>query len=419
MYLDEFHCVIWGNEPAGLWLLARLAAGVGEDGKPPAVAWLRTGPPSRPIPIPISAAAGFGIETGKTWHLEVVTPRHNLEWRRATIEAAFPGLPDALWQQATLTAPRPKDLSVEARALQKHPELLAYAMGVWKALGRTPELRPEVMLWSSLLATELGTWDPAAGLPPNVAVIDADTETNELEEVKMVAQGALSLKFRDLKPIVARRWVVNSPYRVFRRMSRATDALVRFLTTLEGSDGHRSLYRLDVEAERAAVPFPVPPTTVAFDTELIPDWDTEIWPFDLKRTEDGACLGLLASAPPSAPLDAVLDRFRSGLRRLNRLFPFLSGSLRSLSSPLSLETCYDDESRSAAAAALERDAIELYAQTSLHTTTRHKSLSVLFPSLHCALPYPVGPLTAARPLVSEILGKPKARADATAAPPPT
>lgn len=425
MYLDEFHCVVVGNEPAGLWLLKRLAGAMGENGKPLPCAWIRLAGPRAPVPFPTAAAAELGIELGTPWHAELVTRRRNLVWSRAGLQAAFPGLPEDLWEKkpSALAAPRGGGLNAHRKALQKHPELLGFATGLWKALGRTPQLQPEMLLWSALTALEMGTWSPEAALPDTVTIVDGSEWENPLEELKTVSNGALSLKFRDLKPIVARHWVLNTPYGSFRRLSSESDALKKLLTTEEEVGANRALYRLRIEAESRAVPPIVPPLAISFDADSIPDWDTEVWPFfHSPGVNGGTFLDLIASAPPGAPpgapLEAVLDRFRTGLKGLNRLFPFLPHSIRTLSVPLNVETCSDDESRSAVAQYLEQTAVELYANTSLHTATRHKSLTVLFPSLHCGLPYPLGPLSAARRLASDIIGKPKDKSKSRETQPP-
>lgn len=423
MYLDEFHCVVVGNEPAGLWLLRRLAGATDESGKPLQCAWIRMTPDPQAIPIPTCAAPEFGISLTGPWHAELVTRRRNLEWKPDAIQAAFPGLPKALWEKP-VSGPgflaRPGALGAHRKALEKHPELLSFASGIWKALGRTPHLQPEVLLWSSLLATELGLWTPTDGLGENLTVIRASEWENPLEETKSAPQGSLSLKFRDLKPIVARHWVLNLPFRSFRRLSAKSDGLSRWLTTDAEVGANRALYRFRIKAEGTAIPAAVPPMAVAFDAEVIPDWDTELWPFRVDRDGETAWIELTASAPPGVPLDAVLDRFRDGMRSLGRLFPFLESSVQSFSAPLSLDSCYDEEARAGVAQALEDQSIELYANTSLHAVTRHKSLTALFPSLHCGLPYPLGPLSVARRVATEILGKPKAREAASAAPaPPT
>jgi hypothetical protein len=411
VYLDEFHCVVVGNEPAGLWLLKRLSGAVGEDGKPLQCAWLRLSTPLRSFAFPTAAASEFGLTFTDVWHAELVTRRRNLEWRTEALRTAFPQAPHSIWEkpaQGSVLGVKGGQLSAHRKALEKHPELLGFAGGLWKGLGRTPYLQPEVMLWSTLLATELSTWRPDQEVPENVVVLEASEWDNPLEELKALTQGALSLKFRDLKPIVARHWVLNLPFQSFARLSSQSDALSKLLTTEREVGANRSLYRLEIQAEPNAVPGAVPPLAVAFDAESIPDWDTEVWPFETKRA-DGTTLELIASAPPGAPVEAVLDRFRAGLGRLNRLFPFLAEKLRAYSVPLWLESCHGEEARAQAERSLEENATELYAHTSLHTATRHKSLTALFPSLHCGVPYPLGPLSAARRVASDILGKPKAK----------
>ncbi len=423
MYLDEFHCVVVGAEPAGLWLLKRLAGATDENGKPLQCAWIRHEAAPLVTPIATIAAKEFGLTVGEPWHAELVTRRRNLVWKQSAIETAFPGLPDSLWERPGpgFALARPGALSAHRKALEKHPELLGFASGLWKALGRTPQLQPEVVLWSTLLATELALWDPGAEVPEGVTVIEASEFANPLEEVKSVSQGSLSLKFKEMKPIVAKHWVLNLPFHSFSRLSAQSDGLSRLLTTEFEVAANRTLYRFQLEAAGSAVPLAVPPLAVAFDAETIPDWDTEIWPFRLDRYDDTVLLELVASAPPGVPLDAVLERFRGGMRSLGRLFPFLPGAVRAFSAPLSLESCYDEAARNAVSLSLEQSSIELYAHTSLHTATRHKSLSALFPSVYCSLPYPLGPLVAAQRLVPELLGKPKKKveAPAEASPPPT
>ncbi len=423
MYLDEFHCVVVGNEPAGLWLLKRLAGATDETGKPLHCAWVRLPTPSEPVAIPTVATAEFGIELKDAWHAELVTKRRNLEWRPEAIQAAFPGLSETLWEKpvaGTGFSVRPGRLGAHRKAIERHPDLLSFATGMWKALGRTPHLQPDVLLWSTLLATELATWTPTDGLPGNLSIIEACERDNPLEEAKSGERGALSLKFRNMKPIVARHWVLNLPFQAFARLSSQSDALSKWLTTNAEAAANRTLYRFRFKAAEAAVSLAAPPLVVAFDAEVIPDWDTELWPFRVERAGGIATVELTASAPTGVPLDAVLERFRGGMKSLGRLFPFLPTSVQSFSVPLSLDSCYDEAARFSVSRQLEQESIELYANTSLHTVTRHKSLTALFPSVHCGLPYPLGPLTAAKRVVADILGKPKkkeAKLEAETAPP--
>ncbi len=420
MYLDEFHCVVVGNEPAGLWLLKRLAGATGEDGKPIKCAWLRLSGDPQAIAIPAFAATEFDIPLASLWHPELVTRRRNLEWSQRSIQAAFAGLPEILWEKPVAGSGfsmRPGALQAHRKALEKHPELLGFASGIWKALGRTPQLQPEALLWSALLATDLGLWNPTDTLPDCVSQLEANERENPLEEAKSLAAGGLSLKFQGLTPIVSRHWVLNLPYRAFALLSSQSDALSKWLTADEKAGAHRSLYHFQVKAAGLVVPLAVPPLVVAFDAEVIPDWDTEIWPFRVVRANHSVTLEVTASAPPGVPLDAILDRFRGAMKTLTRLFPFLPGSVQSFSAPLSLESCYDQPARDSVAQSLDEDSIELYANTSLHTVTRHKSLTALFPSVQCGLPYPLGPLAAARRIALDILGKPKKNRRPDPAPP--
>lgn len=90
MALDEFQCVVLGDEPAGLWILRRLR----ELAPEARLGWVSYEQIPPPVCVPVSLARPFRLkELGPSWSAEIVTPSRTLPWSAEALRAAFPELP--------------------------------------------------------------------------------------------------------------------------------------------------------------------------------------------------------------------------------------------------------------------------------------------------------------------------------------
>jgi hypothetical protein len=171
-----------------------------------------------------------------------------------------------------------------------------------------------------------------------------------------------------------------------------------------------SRYPLDLHLEPEALPCPVRPVSILLDSETIPDLLREAWPFQWRSSGLEKQLRLWVSAPSGASLEYLLDGFSEGMRRLERIFPFLPEHTLSIRPSLGMEECGSEASRTASLKRLEREAIERHRFSSLRTETRNPGVSLLLSSLHCHLPYPLGPLLGAKRSLEEITVRTQRRA---------
>jgi hypothetical protein len=407
---DEFRCVVVGNEPAGLWLLAQMEKAYLERGEEPRLGWISLGVDPAPVAIASSLGAGFGIAPGAAWSAEIVTPRQALPWTREKVAATFPMLPplDSTRDPIeSLTHPTSIELTAIRAAIAKNPELIGHAQGLWKALGRTQLMLPETVVHYSRFLTQLQWWSPERDLSPQIARITLDPTQNTLETFAFRRNGGFAMNFRQYGEVSSTRWIFNSDLRTLMHLVGRQRQFVSMLNLNTDPSTLQALYPLRLQVEADAIPSPVSPLTLYFDTELIPDPQTEIWPLTLRSQAPLRELTVWASAPGMVSLEAVLEALGGGLQRVQKLFPFLSQKLVQLSVPLGMETCFEVEQRRAVADQLCLDSQEQYRATGFYTATRNAALSLLLPYMGCHLPYPIGGLVTARKLLAEIVPKKK------------
>jgi hypothetical protein len=228
---------------------------------------------------------------------------------------------------------------------------------------------------------------------------------NPIEEVECLSNGAISLKFRNQAPIVSRHWVLNLNVHQLARLTAASPEFKKLVSGATEMGAATAQYALRLRVENDGIPCPVRPLSVFFDTDSIPDIDTEIWPIQLFQRSEEKELILWATGPGQASLEMILERFRHGMMRLNHLFPFLSSLVIAQSLPLEMESCASPAARSAALENLETSRIEIYQLTTSQIATRQRGLSAILPFVNCHLPYPLGPLQAAQRLLVELVPK--------------
>lgn len=402
---EEFHYIFLGEEPAGLWLASRLHELHATVGLPARIGVIGFGHPVS-VFFPKSLAHGFGIEPGPVWSPEIVSPERTFRWEKEKLLSTFPVLQESAFDPAAdlgAASSAPLQLDLVRAALRRHPDLLSLASGIWKFLGRARCLQAESLVRSALLCTELFEWTAVDELPDTVERISVDLWETRLESARAMGSRRIEIKFENRDPIRAQKCFLNLSFRALERISGSRRHLWDAILCDRSLRSPETLYSLGATLDAKGIPGNVRPLTVWLDSEEIPDFTTEIWPLRVSSPpEGGRKVELWASGPNEPSVDAVLDQFRQGVKRLNRLFPYFSRSLQGLTVPLSVETCHGEELRNAVEETIDATAVETYRLTSFQTTTRWKSLEGLFPFLSCHLPYPVGPLIAARHWLREL-----------------
>ncbi len=413
MAFDEFGCVVLGNEPAGLWLLSELErqyAAVGEEAR---LGWVSLGGDPAPVCLPTELGKSFGVSPTATWSTEILTPRMNIPWTAKSVSDRFPELPAADMSlnanrdlAAALAQPTAPELAAIRTAIAKHPQLIGHAQGLWKAFGRTQHVLPESAVHYARFLTQLQWWSPEKDLSPQIQRRNLST-ANGMESFKVRKPEGVSISFRDFGEITSRKWILNLDLRSLLTLCAQCPEFLQQLNLHWEPATLQALYPLRLRVEADAIPAPMPPMAVAFDTDLIPDPATEIWPMTLRNSAELRELTVWASAPGLVSLEAISERFREGLRRAQEIFPFLSRKLIQISMPLGMDSCFGEDERRSVCDALQESSMEVYHQTSFYTDTRATSISLLLPYLGCHLPYPIGNLLAARKIAAAMVPKRK------------
>lgn len=407
MALDEFDCIVLGDEPAGLWLLTELAKLSRSTGKAARLGLLSLGEEPRRVPFPARLASDFGIEVDRIWHAEVLTPTARFLWEEKTLEERFPFLSvhDLVSSPLRLAA-RDK---LAQKTILKHPDLFLFAKGIWKFLGRTSRLRPETILVSALMATDLCSWEPLLQLPEALEKFHVNPAENPIEEIRRVRSDLLLFKCREKEAWLTRKLVINCPLRQLTPFCSVSADLLRWLPVRANILSRSALFPLALAVENEVVPVPVQPLNFFFETTEVPDTEREVWPFEMFKEASTKTLTLWAQGPREIAPEFLAERFRQGVQQLQKLFPHLASGLKSLSLPLSAGDCLSEDRRSVYYDHLELSARESYAAISLEARTRLHPLRLLSPFVQCHLPYPLGPLQQAQKTLREFFLKQKSR----------
>lgn len=417
MPLDEFDCLVVGNDAAGLWLLAKLCESYKEKDLPtPRMAWVNLGSSARSF-LPMPVAETFAINPSETpWSAEIIVPGESFLWSQENLLKKFPNLPFDKFR-AALFKTGLSQYTLAHQTIKTYPELLSFASGLWKIFGRSQGPQPETVLTGALACTELFRWDPIKELPTTVETIPVNPTTTPVEEIRSLKQGTVSIKFKDAAPVLAKRVIFNAPLWQLGELFEGHHDFFHLLNIDESLFAKRAHYSLKITAEKNAIPCPLKPLSLYYDVEEIPDIETEVWPFFYEETETDKEITVWATGPREISLEALQERLRAGVGRMNRLFPFLSSSVRGFQVPLGTESCHSPEVRHDAMKTLEHHAIEIYAQSWLHIRSRLKNLFVLGPFVNCHYPYPWGQLQLAQKLLKELQPKPKKKTESPTATP--
>ena len=171
------------------------------------IAWISFSDSPERVSCSSRCGAPFGLSVGDPWSPELVTPRRSLPWEESSLTHLYPDWPARCLDPnpiQSLFEPRSQQLAASRHLLRAHPELLSYASGLWKFLGRTSHLQPEMLVLGSLLATELTWWDAASEVPPEITRIQLSPKKNPIDTVKMLRQEGIAIDFQDHGSIVSR-----------------------------------------------------------------------------------------------------------------------------------------------------------------------------------------------------------------------
>jgi len=403
-----------GDEPAGLWLLGRLHRMTQGKAR---LGWVSftTFPPATAIPQAVAQA--YDIALTETWSPEILIPGESFVWDERHLRARFPELAFEKLYAGALEPSR-AIFKLAGETLRRYPELLGFSQGLWKSFGRSSSPEPERALLGALLATRAGWWNPAATLDMAIKRVHLTLGMQVLENIRVLKQGLLALHLRNYEALVAKKIVFNFSRHDLTRLFGSAEAM-RLLNLDERLVADRALYPFRLIVDMKALPPGLSPLSVYFDTENIPDPDSELWPLWRRDGDEAAELTLWTTAGRQTSLEALQAKFREGMSRLNRLFPFLSRSIVEFKVPLGMETCFSPAARQAVTETLENEAEELYPLTWLQTAGKLKNLFVVGPFSQCHLSYPHGPLAAAETLLKQIVEKPKKGAEYERAEPTT
>lgn len=416
MERKEFRCVVLGDEPASLWLLERLATLSAQRGEPISLAWISLGRAEQRLCVPNGFGERFSLPIGQPWSSEVLCRDLPFSWDPVTIRERYPALPFADSEKEwfdMLVQPNEKIRKACRTAIESDSSLLNIAKAIWKRVGRTFRLAPEQFLIGALLCRRMSWWTPeAVGFEGERFRIDP--RTNPIENLHFERDGAMTLTFEGLPPIVGYEWILGSNIHDLELLCRKQPQLldIAFPAADFEAHSHSSLYPLHVKVASCAVSVAMRPLTLSFETDQFPEIDSELWPIDAAlglELETQRELVVWASAFQGLDLDNVLAQFRRGFAHLSKLLPYVPDRVAELSVPLDMNTCASDTLRDRVMNQLEAERIERYDLTRFHTQTRSKNVHALFPNLFCHLPYPVGPFIAAEQMLALLLGKPKTR----------
>jgi hypothetical protein len=410
--LEDFHCVVVGNEPAGLWLLSALDKSLREVGEVPRLAWVSLDTPLAQHAFPTSLSPFFGISPNAPWSCEIITPQETFSWSAKELKNRYGDfLPSVENSMESFLTPSAKDRMGIKDCIRRHPELVGLAQSLWTFLGRSTRLNVETLAHFSRFFVHLHWWTPEKDLPPSVQRIRLSPTDNLVEKISRKGAQAVAIDFLGLGAIEAQHWVFNLGVRAARVLSARSESFRSTLGTPAEMAKMRGLYPFTLRVETEAVPASAAPLNFLLDTCTIPDPATEVWPVTLGASADLRELTVWAESGAATSIEACLDGFQKAIRRLNHLFPFLA--LRTVQTPFSLgmDSCSSDAERKRVTELLLSTSHEIYPLTTSATQTRLHRVHSLSPQLGCHLPYPLGPLIKAKGLQREILRRKKKPAE--------
>ncbi len=398
----EFDCLVLGDDPAGLWALGELEKR--SHGK------LRLGyvsfePHLRPVALPTAIARRFDIPVTKTWSPEMVSPQAVLSWDPISAGSRFPELALLASHDGWLDSPSRLVRGLKG-AIQQNPDLIGFGRGLALAFGRTGKVSPE---WAALYAwlfTELCWWRPADALSKQIRVFHANPRENSIEKIAPMTKTKLgyAVQLQGYEPLFSQWVILNLPSTPLRTILQKEEVCENLgISFAQEPIPSKALFPLTLTLDPTVVPLNVRPVSVFFDSWEIPDPEAEILPFEISRTQDATRMTLWIHGARDFSLDSLLSQCRAAIGKMNRLFPFLSGSIRHIEPTLDLESCYSEDARRFAIETFEDSLVEIYDYCWLHSRLRLPRVERLGPLMNAHLPYPWGSLHTAREVVEPML----------------
>ena len=421
--MNDFDCIVLGNEPAGLWLLkefshraksnpkSKLAKSIVGSIK---LAWLQVGPPIAPIAVPTPVARAYRIGDPSTlqteFSAEFVTPKRVFTWDADHITRYVPEISSdfsSLFLKS-LNFPSHRESSSLRAALTAHPELLDVGKALWKKVGRGVDLTGEMLLWNALLCHRFVLWDAQHPLKnENNIEVSALSGTEEISNVSPNSDGRISIEFKSGLKFRAKTLILNSSVRILSRLCRSTPQLLEWSHSPQETLSGSVHYPLRMSLAPEVLPLSLSPLTFALKSDLLPEPDSEIWQLDFIRNTsiENSQVKLWVTDRYDFSLESLLEKFRIGLSHFYKVFPKAIKEISHYSFPLNMDTCYSESQRNHHLVELESEGIESYRLTRGMVSSEQRSLFTLMPYLNCSYPYPLGTLMAAESLLRELFGK--------------
>jgi hypothetical protein len=366
-----YDLVVIGDEPAGLWCLRRaqdIHDRLTRSRNPkiprfpkPALAWITYGK-SLPVALPTLVAKQFGLRTTQPWHLEIATPKRTFLWNKENIQQKFPEI--SLPSHAL--KPTSENLSALRYCLRVHPEILGFASGIWRFFGAAEPISPEGMIWTALLSHSLVWWEAKEKLD---FVDTEDCAEGTDPTLTRLADKNWKVEWQG-KSLIAKSVLWNPP-KLEPGVATSAEFPVSFLVDTD------------------ELPAKLPPIILYFDTEEIPEPQTEVWPFEIgvpKTAEDKkTLLRFWIREPMDTPREIIEKRYRAGLERVQQLFP---------------------HAKVQNAIVRENERRPRFSLSTFTTEDPIRARVFTLPiSYQCQFPYPMGTLKGARKVLREVLGR--------------
>ena len=400
MSWTEFDCVVVGDEVSALWLLRQFPElARKEKSSEIRLGWVRLNLQNRPLLVPHTMREKLGLEPKAPFSAEIRTPKRDILWSPETIKDRYGFTPPG-W--GPLGANEESQIRY---CFQKFPEVFDVGSILWSRMGRSGALSAERLVEAAFRMSEL-TWvtlDEVA--PPQTTVFHYLPSEAPLKKVARLKTGEISFEFADNQPLVSRTWILCPRFlEMMQWKSRGFD-LAGFLGVNVATPSHGYL-TFQMALEKEALSARQKNVCLWADADEIPDPETEVWSYDITREKAGETT-ITAEAPVAFPfdIDTALKQMRHSVQRFTRLVPWLPEKLKSLEFPLSLESCFREESRLEIELKLWQNVVERFPVSTLETRTRQPGLYLLPASHHSELPYPMGTWRGARDILVDRFGR--------------
>lgn len=410
----KFDLLVLGNEPAGLWLLREFTQlyphSLTEQKLPittPELGWLRLNKKIPSVLMSKPIAHHFGIEPHDFFSVEIASRDRLFRWSPEKVLSFFSDLPDSLTERflQSLAGPSGKERKAISLALIRQPDLLTYAQSLWKQIGRSRKVTPEMTIWAALQSLELFHFNPE-GLVSSLSHLQTYSlsEQQEWVSIEQTPEKLFKITLSSGPCLFTKSLVLNLTVNELLNLS-AKNPLLDWSQISKNILSRYFHYPLTLELENYRLPHNIQPVTIILDEEVLPEPDTEMWPLTLSSHLTGQAVTIWVTHRANFSYEGLTEALGKALGRFQHHFPEALKNLKHISIPLGVESCHGDEQRQSIIKQIEIDAKELYGVSLLHVQTRKKGLYSLLPALRCDLPYPLGTLQGAQEILKECFNK--------------